>query len=122
MEDPVDDVLVAIRFDVPEAEVPVRIARTPQLIHDVLGPCGHFRVAGVLSKQAARVQDLADAVVDVALVPAVRSVPELVQPVAIQIEDHVVLVDQVHNTAVDLPARHLLMCEAFRDQSVAKWV
>ena len=119
VEDPVDNVLVVVRFDVPEAQVSVGIARAPQLVHDVLGAFGHFRLAGVLSKQTAGVQNLADAVVHVALVPAIRSVPELVQPVPVQVENHVVLLDQVHDAPVQLAACHLAVSEPDRNQLVA---
>ena len=118
VEDPVDNVLIVVRLDLPEPQVSVRIAGSPHLIHDVLRSLGNFRVAGVLGKQAAGVQDLADPVVHIACISPGRAVPELVQPVPVQVEHHVVPVDQVHDASVDFAARHLLVSEPCRDQLV----
>ena len=118
VENPVDNVLIVVRLDVPKPQVSVRIAGSPQLIHNVLRSLGNFRVAGILGKQAARVQDLADAVVHIACITPGSAVPELVQPVPVQVENHVVLVNQVHDASVDFAARHFLLSEPCRDQLV----
>ena len=118
VENPVNHVLIVVRLDVPESHVSIRIAGGPHLIHNVLRSLGDFRVARVLSKQAAGVQDLADPVIHITDITTVRTVPELVQPVTVQVEHHVVLVSQVHDAAVDFAARQFLVSEPFRNELV----
>jgi len=104
VENPVDVVLPIARLHVPEAEIAIGVAGLHQLVDDVLGARRDFRVTGVGGQQAAGIEHLADAVIDVAPAAAVRAVAEVVEPLAVQIDRQVVPVSQVLDAAVDFPA------------------
>ena len=113
VQNPVDVVLPILRLDVPEPEVPVGVAGLHQFVDDVLRARGDFRVTRVGGEQAAGVEHLANAVIDVLLVAAVRAVAKVIEPLAVQIDHHVVLVNQILDAAIDFSAEFLLVeCHA----------
>ena len=113
VENPIDVILPILRLDVPEPEVPVGVAGFHQFVDDVLRSGRDFRVTRVGSEEAPGVEHLANPVIDILPVAPVRAVAKVIEPLVVQIDDHVVLVNQVPDATIDFSAELLLVeCHA----------
>ena len=108
VQDPVDVVLPVLRFNLPEPQVPVGVTRLHQLVDDVLVARRHLGVSRVLREKAAGIKHLANPVVDALPPAALGAVAKVVEPLSVQVDHHVVPLDQVLDAPINLPSELLM--------------
>ena len=104
VQNPVDIVLLVIWFDFPEAEITIRVPGLAKLIDQIICPCGNLRIASILCEKTSRVDDFAYSVINMFFSFAISSIAKTIQPVAVKINYHEILVNKITNPPIKFAA------------------